>query len=730
MMNLEDMDLADRKALPYDHPALDNYAAQKEQEYGLPAGLLIATKNKGERSNSNQVSPVGAQGVMQIMPANYKSLGVTDPQDPVQSIDAAGKHYAGLMDRMDTEDPHTLAAAYVAGEGNVQKGKLGPISLNYAKNVASHQSQFVPDDDAPPDFRVEVRPSDSANYVPDHDLPPTTSFTPSQPEAPKPPAPLNPATDFGGNTLKFGSLDTGIPISSGVQNTLAGVGKSISDTGSGLGQLYDNLIGNGKAPADRARLTEAARLDKPLMNTTAGGLGNMAGQVGQMAVIPGGGLGVLGKTILSSGLFEGAQPVTGDASRLGNVARGEAGGLLGLGVLKGASAASKAGFDKLAPEAQELVQKALDWKIPLSMDQLTTNPVTKAVGSVLNNLPLSGYAKNTAAQTSAYMKKLTETMGESGDNLATALKSAKTNIGNAYNDIFSRNSVELSPANVANMRKIANDHSVNDMTGQSETGFLHSKIDDILSKFDDYGQVPGALYQTLRSNLGTLAKKASGNQASGLEKPLKSLQKELDSAAKVSLQAPDVPLLSDANSKYAAMKTLEKAIPTDVTASTNPNQIARTVRNSMKPEYTYGTGTSDLPDIAKVGTSVLRDTDATASGKKFWAKTAAGATEVAAGALLGSHAAKGHDDGNGFIGPLAGGLGALLAARAGGAAATSNWMRNAMVNGVHIPLPALGIGGPQVTLPVSKILGQLGQKGQDVGAQFLGTAAGGNLSRP
>ena len=730
MMNLEDMDLADRKALPYDHPALDNYAAQKEQEYGLPAGLLIATKNKGERSNSNQVSPVGAQGVMQIMPANYKSLGVTDPQDPVQSIDAAGKHYAGLMDRMDTEDPHTLAAAYVAGEGNVQKGKLGPISLNYAKNVASHQSQFVPDDDAPPDFRVEVRPSDSANYVPDHDLPPTTSFTPSQPEAPKPPAPLNPATDFGGNTLKFGSLDTGIPISSDVANTLAGYGKSYSKTADGLKQFYDGIVGNGKAAGDKADADESARLDKPLNNTKAGALGDLAGQMSQILAIPGGGLSIVPKTLVSSGLFEGAQPVTGDSSRLGNVARGELGGLVGLGLLKGASAAGKYGIDKLAPEMKDLVQKALDWKIPLSMDQLTTNPVTKAVGSVLNNLPLSGYAKNTAAQTSAYMKKLAETMGESGDNLATSLKNARKNIGDTYNDVFSRNSVELTPSNIANLRQIANNHSANDMNGQKETAFLHSKIDDILSKFDDYGQVPGRLYQTIRSNLGELAQNAGGNNTSGLAKPLKAMQGEMISAAKNSLQAPDIPILSQADRQWAAMKTLEKAMPADVTASTNPNQIARTVRNNMRSDYTYGTGSLDLPDIAKVGTSVLRDTDATASGKKFWAKTAAGATEVAAGALLGSHAAKGHDDGNGFIGPLAGGLGALLAARAGGAAATSNWMRNAMVNGVHIPLPALGIGGVPPTLPVSKILGQLGQKGQDLGAQFLGTAAGGNLSRP
>src|SRR5690606_36059124 len=50
---------AERTALRYDAPELNDFAAQVEQQYGLPAGLINALKNAGERSNSNQTSPAG-----------------------------------------------------------------------------------------------------------------------------------------------------------------------------------------------------------------------------------------------------------------------------------------------------------------------------------------------------------------------------------------------------------------------------------------------------------------------------------------------------------------------------------------------------------------------------------------------------------------------------------------------------------------------------------------------
>lgn len=102
---LEGVQPEQRKALRFDAPELNEYAALVEQRYGLPGGLINALKNAGEKSNSTQVSPAGAAGVMQFMPENLKKYGVTDSTDPVQMIDAAGryvrdtlKQYGGNVD--------------------------------------------------------------------------------------------------------------------------------------------------------------------------------------------------------------------------------------------------------------------------------------------------------------------------------------------------------------------------------------------------------------------------------------------------------------------------------------------------------------------------------------------------------------------------------------------------------------------------------------------------------
>jgi len=86
-------------AMRYDDPRLNDYASKVEQENGLPSGLLNAIKNRGERSNSDQVSPAGAKGVMQFMPATWGQYGKGDITNPYDSIDAAGRYFADLMKR-------------------------------------------------------------------------------------------------------------------------------------------------------------------------------------------------------------------------------------------------------------------------------------------------------------------------------------------------------------------------------------------------------------------------------------------------------------------------------------------------------------------------------------------------------------------------------------------------------------------------------------------------------
>ncbi|MGS0894921.1 transglycosylase SLT domain-containing protein [Burkholderia stagnalis] len=96
------MSASERSALKYNDPRLDDYAVQAAQRAGLPpeyGHLMVALKNAGEKSNSDQVSSAKARGVMQFIPDNLKKFGVTDPTDPIQSIDGAVRYLVANRSR-------------------------------------------------------------------------------------------------------------------------------------------------------------------------------------------------------------------------------------------------------------------------------------------------------------------------------------------------------------------------------------------------------------------------------------------------------------------------------------------------------------------------------------------------------------------------------------------------------------------------------------------------------
>jgi hypothetical protein len=112
---------------------------------------------------------------------------------------------------------------------------------------------------------------------------------------------------------------------SGLDKFRAGIGKAFVDVGRGVGQLVGAV--------SRDDVAEARRLDAPLMNTGAGTVGNLAGNVALLAptaMIPGAntvtGAGVIGAT---AGLL---QPSTSTTETLANVALGGAGGAGGQAI--------------------------------------------------------------------------------------------------------------------------------------------------------------------------------------------------------------------------------------------------------------------------------------------------------------------------------------------------------------------------------------------------------------
>lgn len=114
---------------------LQPYISAASRKYGVPENLIRSVITQESGGNLTAQSGAGAQGLMQLMPATAKSLGVTDPFDPMQNIDAGTKYLKQNIDRFGLEKG---LAAYNAGPGNVQKyGGVPPFkeTQNYVNKI-------------------------------------------------------------------------------------------------------------------------------------------------------------------------------------------------------------------------------------------------------------------------------------------------------------------------------------------------------------------------------------------------------------------------------------------------------------------------------------------------------------------------------------------------------------------------------------------------------------------
>jgi hypothetical protein len=87
---------------------------------GVEPGLIRAVIQVESGGNPLAVSPAGAQGLMQLMPATGGELGVNNPFDPVQNIMAGTRYLRQLLDRY-RGDVRLALAAYNWGMGNLEK---------------------------------------------------------------------------------------------------------------------------------------------------------------------------------------------------------------------------------------------------------------------------------------------------------------------------------------------------------------------------------------------------------------------------------------------------------------------------------------------------------------------------------------------------------------------------------------------------------------------------------
>jgi hypothetical protein len=401
------------------------------------------------------------------------------------------------------------------------------------------------------------------------------------------------AASIGLNAQPSAAEEVG-PVAAGViaaGRTLDRLGKGAKQMALQVPAAFGSEAANGelarisKEEAENTRLFEQLSERRPVATLIGGAAPLVA------APVLGSGIAGMAAGAAIPGLLEYGTP----QERLTRGALGAAGGAAG-------AVAGKA-LSRLAKPVRELPDAAradaiaaaqrIGYKVPVGQQtgsravqtieqQLAKNPVTASAAQRVN-----------AGNQAAVNRAVARAMGENADSLTDdVLSAAQKRIGQQFDDIAARNTVDVSQGPLLN-RLVALD------TEQQALGsFADPQVTALVDKGLDLaarGKVDGKTYQFIRSELGRKAESAFNGGNSSLGAALRSVKGALDDAANASISKADRAAWSEARSQWRAFKIASKRMGVVEGGNVSPARLATRVDKSR------GDIPQGIRDVAKIG---------------------------------------------------------------------------------------------------------------------------------
>ncbi|MCC0637111.1 MULTISPECIES: lytic transglycosylase domain-containing protein [unclassified Clostridioides] len=120
---------------------IENAVEQASKQYNVDANLIKAIIKVESDFNPNTVSSAGAKGLMQLMPENCRDLGVADPFNIEQNIDAGTRHIKEYIDMFGGSIEMGLMA-YNGGPGRMKSRGVESISDLY--KMPKETQNYIP----------------------------------------------------------------------------------------------------------------------------------------------------------------------------------------------------------------------------------------------------------------------------------------------------------------------------------------------------------------------------------------------------------------------------------------------------------------------------------------------------------------------------------------------------------------------------------------------------------
>lgn len=410
--------------------------------------------------------------------------------------------------------------------------------------------------------------------------------------------PMNVNPSEGQGTLKVGPLDTGIATPQWLNRGLAGAGQALTNIGRGVGQSLGMV--------SRQDIEEARRLDAPLDATTAGKVGNFAGNVAALAptaMIPGANT-VAGASAIgaATGLM---QPSTSTGETVGNTLFGTLGGAAGQAAANKIGQVARGSTSQITQGQQQAAQAGKSIGMRLTPGKASGSAALQKAEMAMESNPLtsSGFDAIKEANQTALNRAAAKAIGESADELSTpVLARAERRIGSVFDSIKDKTPVPLDPVGVGGRLNAIKQESEGMLMGNSQLDMngLWQRLDSFVN---DQGGATREQLRNLSSNLGKAARNnmTTPNGDRALGEALFSAQEVVEDAIQGTLNKTEKAAYAQAREQYRNLMNL--TAKTNVVNPSNGNVAGRSLATTLMQKdrggFTMGKNTTDLYKAAR-----------------------------------------------------------------------------------------------------------------------------------
>lgn len=378
------------------------------------------------------------------------------------------------------------------------------------------------------------------------------------------------------------------PVVSTVSQIGGGIATGLAGAGTKAGAAVASRLGSGVFPQARGLAGRAANL------------------LSKAAI--GGATGAASGAVYGAGTAQPGERTEG--AKQGAIT----GGAIGAAVPV-AGAALGAGVGAIAPKADEgLVEVgklAQKYKIPLSIDELTSSRAVKNVQKISQELPFSGQAKFRDAQMEAFNRAITKSFGVDANRITPeVMDRAFKQVGSEFDKLGKGKTFVLDQNFTDNITAILDDAAINATDDAVKN--LQKGLERVYKNANPDGTISGEKLSFLRSNINGLARKANNPDTAELLKDLENAVIDVmtagDDAAKEAL--------SQAKYQYKNLLVVEPLAQKAKGGNISPSQLANRVARIYGRDYTRGKA-GELGDLARIGSELLPELGGSDTAQKL-----------------------------------------------------------------------------------------------------------------